>query len=347
MMKTRPVNDHQPCDTLTTKHPVWRNYLFLGAVLLCITIGLGCAIGPKRAKIDWTVADIPPQHGRIFLVTGGTSGIGYETARALAAAGAHVVIAARNADRGREAIASIREETPDARVTFETLDLADLASVRALRSRLDQTLPHLDGLINNAAVMNLPTRGTSPDGFEMQLATNYLGHFALTGELLPLLRKSDSPRVVTLSSIGAAYGEIQFDDLQFEQSYSPDQAYQQSKLACLMFALELQRRSNAEGWGIQSMASHPGLSRTNLQSNHGAIRRSLRVLFQTAEQGAVPTLYAATAPEAIGGGYYGPTGLLQARGPLGLAEVPAAASDVATSVRLWAASEQLTGVRYP
>jgi NAD(P)-dependent dehydrogenase (short-subunit alcohol dehydrogenase family) len=294
---------------------------------------------------------MPSQKGRIFLVTGGTSGIGFESAKALAAAGAQVVIAARGSQRGEEAIASILRETPDARVRFESLDLADLASVRTLSKRLNATLPRLDGLINNAGIMEPPERGVSKDGFEMQFAVNYLGHFALTSELLPLLRKADAPRVVTLSSIAASRGSIHFQDLQFEQNYSPSAAYAQTKLACLIFALELQRRSDAAGWGIQSMASHPGVSRTDLQVNRndvvGFVRRNLPFLYQPAPQGALPTLYAATAPDALGGRYYGPTGLMEARGALGFAQVPAAATDAETAARLWGVSEKLGGTRFP
>lgn len=289
---------------------------------------------------------MPSQAGRIFVVTGGTSGIGFESAKALAAAGAEVIIAARNPQRGEEAVASIRQAAPGANVRFEALDLGDLASVHALGSRLALSLPRLDGLINNAGIMEPPQRDTTPDGFEMQFATNYLGHFALTADLLPLLRKSDAPRVVTLSSIAARRGTIHFDDLQFEHEWDTAQAYRQSKLACLMFAQELQRRSDAQGWGIASIASHPGLSRTNLLPSQGRSTVLWR-FFQTAEQGALPTLYAATAPDAQGGRYYGPTGLLEARGELGHARVPEAATDTEAASRLWNVSETLAGVRYP
>ncbi|KAF1717180.1 short-chain dehydrogenase [Pseudoxanthomonas wuyuanensis] len=318
------------------------------AALLLSACAAGGSIAQGQPKPDWNLADMPSQDGRIFLVTGGTSGIGYESAKALAAAGAQVVIAARNPERGEEAIASIRQETPDARVQFEALDLADLASVHALAERLNAALPRLDGLINNAGIMEPPDRGTSKDGFEMQFAVNHLGHFALTADLLPLLQKADAPRVVTLSSIAAARrgAAINFPDLQFEQAYDPSAAYDQSKLACLMFALELQRRSDAAGWGLKSIASHPGLSRTNLLPSQGRSTLLWR-FFQTAAQGAVPTLYAATAQEAQGGAYYGPTGLMEARGSLGLARVPAAATDAQAAARLWAVSEQLSGTRYP
>lgn len=296
---------------------------------------------------------MPPQNGRIYLITGGTSGVGYESAKALAAAGAHVVITARSATRGEEAIAGIRQETPNARVSFESLDLADLATVRALGAHLNATLPHLDGLINNAGIMEPPERSTSADGYEMQFAVNYLGHFALTAELLPLLQNSDAPRVVTLSSIAACArgATINFSDLQFEQAYDPALAYRQSKLACLMFARELQHRSDDGVWGIQSIASHPGVSRTNLLIGRGDVagflRRHLWFLFQPAAQGALSTLYGITAPDALGGAYYGPTGLRETRGSLGLAAVPAAAEDSQVAARLWSVSEKLTGARFP
>ena len=326
-------------------HPVWHRLAAMGLALF-VTITAGCTSVQAQPKPDWSLEDMPSQEGRIFLVTGGTSGIGYESAKALAAAGAQVVIASRNPERGEEAIASIRQETPDAHVQFEAFDLADLASVRALGERLSATLPHLDGLINNAGIMEPPERGTSADGFEMQFAVNYLGHFALTAEMLPLLRKADAPRVVTLSSIAAARGAIHFSDLQFEQDYDPAGAYRQSKLACLTFALELQRRSDAAGWGIQSIASHPGVSRTNLNASRFA-RRILPFLFQPAAQGALPTLYAATAQDARGGIYYGPTGMREVRGPLGFATVPPAATDAQTATRLWTVSEELSGTRFP
>lgn len=315
----------------------------------------GGALAQTPPKPDWGPADLPSQEGRIILVTGGTSGMGYEDARALAAANARVVIAARNATRGQETIERIRKETPGANVSFEALDLADLDSVRALRKRLEQNLPRLDVLINNAAIMAPPERGTSADGFELQLATNYIGHFALTAELLPLLRKSDSPRVVTLSSVAAHRGRINFDDLQSAQSYDPYGAYAQSKLACLMFAFELQRRSDAAGWGLQSMAAHPGIAVTELvargpgleneQGRRWAAMRDQGML-ATAAEGALSTLYAATAAQAQGGVYYGPSGPNEIRGPLGLATVPPAAADAEDGARLWTVTEQLTGIRF-
>ena len=339
--------DHAPCVRGARRPARWRTAL----TMLCLVAATACSAGRSSAQgappPDWNVADMPAQDGRVVVVTGGTSGIGFETAKALAAAGAQVVIAARNAERGAEAVAAIRGDTPEAVIRFESLDLANLASVRAFGRRLEASLPRIDVLVNNAGIMEPPQRGVSADGYEMQFATNYLGHFALTAELLPLLRKAPSPRVVSLSSIAARRGEIHFDDPQFARDYDPGDAYQQSKLACLMFAMELQRRSDAAGWGIRSIASHPGVSRTNLQVNNGVVRQLLgHLILQPAARGALPTLYAATAPDARGGGYYGPTGVMEMRGPLGLARVPAAATDEGASERLWDMSETLAGVRF-
>lgn len=331
----------------------WRGRLAALGLLLgsVVTIDAFAQTPPPPA---WSADDMPSQQGRIFVVTGGTSGMGFEDAKALASAGARVVIAARNAQRGQEAIDNIRQDVPAARVEFEAVDLSSLSSVRDLGERLRASLPRLDGLINNAAIMAPPTRSVSADGMEMQFATNYAGHFLLTAELLPLLRKSDAPRVVTLSSIAVHRGTLDIDDLQSTGAYEPMATYAQSKLACLMFAFELQRRSEAGGWGIQSMAAHPGVAVTELvargpglDSPQGRQWSSNRANFQTAAQGAIPTLYAATAATAQGGIYYGPTGPNEMAGPLGLATVPAIARDAATAARLWELSETLTGARFP
>ena len=315
---------------------------------------MSSALAQTPPKPDWGLGDMPSQKGRIYLVTGGTSGMGFEDAKALAAAGAQVVIAARNPQRGQESIDRIKAEYPQALVQFEAVDLSDLSSVRALSQRVSEKLPRLDGLVNNAAIMAPPERGTSADGMEMQFATNYAGHFALTAELLPLLRKSEAPRVVTVASIAVHRGKINFDDLQSAKSYDPYGAYAQSKLAGLMFALELQRRSDRADWGIQSSAAHPGVAVTELvargpglESETGRQWASNKHLFQTAAQGALPTLYALTAPEAQGGTYYGPTGEKEVRGPLGVATLPAAANDAQVAARLWAVTEGITGTRFP
>jgi len=305
-------------------------------------------------KPDWTVRDMPSQEGRIVLVTGGTSGMGYEDALALSRAGAQVIIAARNAERGRETIDRIRQQVPDARVQFEAVDLASLDSVRDLAERLNSRLSRLDVLINNAAIMAPPERKTTADGFELQMATNYFGPFALTGLLMPLLRESEDGRVVSLSSIAAARGTINFDDLQAERGYNPYATYAQSKLAVLKWAFELQRRSDEAGWGIRSIAAHPGVAVTELiergpglDSQFGVEWAQDRDEYHSAAQGAIPTLYAATAPQALGGAYYGPTGEGEKRGPLGFAKTPGGAANAADTGQLWQLSERLTGVTYP
>lgn len=301
----------------------------------------------------WTAANIPPQRGGAALVTG-AAGLGFETARELARAGAQVIMASRNPEKGAEAVARIRSEIPSASVRFEPVDLASLASVSALAARLRGQIDALDLLVNNAGVMTPVRRMETSDGFEIQFGTNYLAHFALTGLLLPLLVNAGQARVVTLSSIAARAGKIDFSDLQARRGYRPMPVYAQSKLACLMFALELQRRSQTEGWGLTSIAAHPGVSRTGLLYNTpggpSGLRRTMRGLlwfmFQPVPQGALPTLFAATAPEAQGGGYYGPDGFAELNGFPTNARIPRPATDEAACARLWAVSEELTGVRF-
>ena len=215
----------------------------------------------------FTVNDMPSQVGKRAVVTGANSGIGYETALALAHAGAEVILAVRSEQKGREALAKIRALSPQAKVRLELLDLSKLASVAEFSRRLNAEGQPLDILINNAGVMMLPQRQLTAEEFEMQLGVNYLGHFALTAQLLPLLRKAPAPRVVNLSSLMHRVGKIHFDDLQLERGYTPTKAYAQSKLAPLMFALELQRRSDASGWGLMSNAAHPGIATTELIAN--------------------------------------------------------------------------------
>jgi NAD(P)-dependent dehydrogenase (short-subunit alcohol dehydrogenase family) len=302
---------------------------------------------------NWTTADIPAQRGRLAVVTG-TGGIGFEVALALCRAGAEVILAGRNPGKGAEAVATIHRVVPSARARFEEIDLASLTSVAAFADRIAGQTDRLDLLVNNAGVMRPPRRMTTEDGFEIQLGVNYLSHFALTGRLLPLLLKGDTPRVVTLSSVAARQGAIHFDDLQAERSYRSMPVYAQSKLACLMFAFELQRRAEVAGWPVSSLAAHPGLSKTSLLENAPGgggrvppIYRMIRaLLMQTQAQGALPTLYAATAPQAKPGGYYGPDRAGETRGHPAPSRVPPAADDFAMARLLWEVSEDLTGVRY-
>lgn len=300
----------------------------------------------------WTEADMPSQAGRSAVITG-TGGLGYEDARALARAGAEVILAGRNPAKGAEAVARIRDKVPRAKIAFEQLDLASLASIAAFSERMRGSRGSIDMLINNAGVMVPPTRQVTSDGFELQLGTNYLGHFALTAQLLPLLRAGKDARVISLGSVAARPGQIHFDDLNSEKTYKPMVAYSQSKIACLFFAFELQRRSEAMGWGISSMAAHPGIARTDLLHNApgrrsllGLARSYLWFLFQSAAQGALPTLYAATAVDARPGGYYGPDRFSEAQGWPTRAKVPPQAEDRNVAARLWDLSEEMTGIRF-
>jgi len=297
----------------------------------------------------WTVADMPSQRGKLAVVTG-TGGLGFETALALAGAGAETIVAGRNPDKGAAAVAAIKDRRPGAEVRFEALDLASLASVADFAARLERRHNRLDLLINNAGVMVPPIRRETEDGFELQFGTNHLGHFALTNRLLPLLRGDHGARVVSLSSVAARSGAIDFDNLNAEKTYQPMPAYSQSKLACLMFGLELQRRSKAGTWGVTSIVAHPGVSRTDLlhnapgrRSGVGMARSLLWFLFQPAAQGALPTLFAATAPQAEPGGYYGPDAFGETRGYPAPARIPPQALDESTAERLWVVSADLTG----
>lgn len=301
----------------------------------------------------WTTKDIPCQTGRTAMVTG-TGGIGFEDSLALARAGAEVIIAGRNRDRGREAVSRISKLVPDAKVSFEAVDLASIQSVHEFGTRMRTKINHLDVLINNAAVMAPPQRKVTKDGFELQFHTNYLGPFLLTADLLPLLKARAGARVVTVSSVAARNGTIQFDDLQFEKNYNPMRAYGQSKLADLLFTFELQKKSLTEGWGIESFAAHPGISRTDLIVNgsgalspSGIVRIVLGpILFQSAAQGALPTLFAATSNDAIPGTYYGPDKMAETRGFPKASVVPTQALDGGTASRLWEVTESLLNIRF-
>ena len=304
----------------------------------------------------WTAADIPDQLGRKAIVTGANSGLGLVTARELARHGASVTLAVRDTERGERAATAIREAEPSAQVRVTELDLADLDSIRVFADAREDI--GLDLLVNNAGVMALPRR-TTKDGFEMQLGTNHLGHFALTGLLMPVLQKGDEPRVVTLSSPAHRVGSMNFDDLQGERRYFRWSAYGQSKLANLLFAFELQRRASAAGLELKSMAAHPGYAATNLQTRgsggdgglltrleDGVMAVGNKLLAQSAEMGALPTLYAATAKDLPGGSYIGPDGVGEQRGHPELVDSTAASKDQADARRLWEVSEQLTGVSF-
>ncbi|PPQ17509.1 short chain dehydrogenase [Bradyrhizobium sp. AC87j1] len=303
---------------------------------------------------DWTTADIPSLAGKTTVVTGATGGLGYETAMALAGAGAIVILTGRNDAKGLRAIEGICERFPNALIAYEPLDLASLASVADFARRFAAGNEQLDLLVNNAGVMALPKRQQTEDGFEMQLGTNYLGHYALTAHLLPQLRRAKAPRVVNLASLAHRSGTINFDDLQSKHSYRSWRAYCQSKLAMLMFSLELQRRSDAAGWGVSSIAAHPGFARTDLVANGpGAntfqwrIGRLLQPLFsQSAAEGALPTLLAATSPAAEPGSYYGPNGFYEMKGAPAAAKIMPHAKDFATAAMLWDVSATLTGVSF-
>lgn len=304
---------------------------------------------------QWTTADIPPQDGKLAIVTGANSGLGFRTARGLAQARARVVLACRDIHRAEDAKRRILAEVPQAKVETRTLDLASLGSTRKFADDVLALGQPLDALINNAAVMATPRRQITADGFELQFGVNFLGHFALTGWLLPALMSASGARVVTVASIAHKRGAVSFDDLNLEQSYRPWKAYSQSKLANVMFALELDRRLKQAGAPAISVAAHPGLSRTNIVANSDPGRRSLFKLVmqlgvdwfaQSDTVGALPILFAATSPAARAGAYYGPGGLREMWGyPTEVWPAPQACDQNAAR-RLWEAAETLTGVPY-
>ena len=294
----------------------------------------------------WTKEDINDLTGKVVIVTGANSGIGYETARALAGAGAETVLACRNLEKGRQAAEQIRMEDPPGTVRLILLDLADLASACSFSEFFKERYDRLDILINNAGVMALAERLETADGFEMQFGTNHLGHFALTGLLIERIKDTQGARVVNVSSVAEMIGRINFDDLNARKSYNRWSAYGQSKIANLLFTYELQRRFEASGFDAISAASHPGWTATNLQSHSAFLRACNPVIGQGSETGALPTLYAATAEVVEGGAYYGPGGCMQARGYPKRIESNRRSHDRDVAARLWDISERLTGVRF-
>ncbi|MCW2544037.1 MAG: hypothetical protein JWM40_1589 [Frankiales bacterium] len=295
----------------------------------------------------WTAADIPDQSGRTVLVTGANSGLGLQTSLALARKGARVLMACRNPQKAESALQRILDEVPNAEVELVSLDLASLASIESAAEDVAGRVQQLDVLVNNAGVMAIP-RSLTADGFEMQLGTNHLGHFALTGRLLPLLRRSSAPRVVTVASTAHKPGTIRFDDLMGEQSYGRWSAYSQSKLANLLFTGELDRR---HGDWLTAAAAHPGYANTHLQSGQGnrlleiTMRLGNAVLAQSDAQGAWPQLYAATMPDVLGDDYYGPH-LLELRGHPKKCDRTSKAKSRADAARLWQVAQELTKVSY-
>jgi NAD(P)-dependent dehydrogenase (short-subunit alcohol dehydrogenase family) len=299
----------------------------------------------------WTTANIPDQTGRTAVITGANTGLGYETAAALAAKGAHVVLAVRNLEKGKDAADRIAAASPGASVALQELDLTSLESIRAATDELKSRHDSIDLLINNAGVMMTP-KATTKDGFELQFGTNHLGHFAFTGLLLDRVLAANGSRVVTVSSQGHRFarGGIRFDDLQWDRDYSRVGAYGQAKLANLMFTYELQRR--LQGTNTIAAAAHPGGSNTELGRNTPALVRVAfevvgPLLTQSAAMGALPTLRAATDPGVLGGQYFGPDGIGEQRGYPKVVASSEASHDTAAQRRLWAVSEELTGVTFP
>jgi NAD(P)-dependent dehydrogenase (short-subunit alcohol dehydrogenase family) len=302
----------------------------------------------------WTAADIPSQKGRLSIVTGANSGIGWHTALELARAGGEVILTARTDAKGKAAVDQIRREVPAAKIRYELLDLASLKSVRAFAQRASSA-EKIDLLVNNAGVMRVPTRELTEDGFERQFGTNFLGPFALTMLLMPVLLRSGAPRVTTVSSGAANMGlkRIKFEDLQWVRSYGPWNAYCQSKLADLLLMLELGRRTAQAGVNLISNAAHPGFARTNLQTSGPgremyAIEKFLaQFISHDAAHGALPTLLAATATDTASGAYYGPRNFFQLKGDAVSVPLPKPALDEEAARRIWKTAEELTGTRWP
>jgi NAD(P)-dependent dehydrogenase (short-subunit alcohol dehydrogenase family) len=308
----------------------------------------------------WKAADIPSLDGKRILITGANSGIGYHAALKLARKGAHVMLACRDRQRGEDALARLDADSPSAHTELVHLDLASLTSIRDFAAKELAKRRPLHILINNAGVMAPPQRLESADGFELQFGTNVLGHFALTALLMPALEQAaaesvDRPRVVTIASIAHKQGKINFDDLQSTKSYGPMRAYQQSKLGDLLFAFELDRRLRAANSRIMSVAAHPGVANTNLfqVGNHSPLEKAVRnlvghaigIVLNTDSEGALPTLYAAIAPGAEDGGYYGPQGFQEMRGDdVGPARIASQARDATAAAQLWQTCETLTGI---
>ena len=307
------------------------------------------------SNAKWEAKEILPQNGKTVLITGANSGIGYQAAVELARHGARVMLGCRDAGKGQAALERLRREVPGAHAEVVLLDMASLASILGVAANLVSSGQPLDLLINNAGVMALPGRQLTEDGFERQFGTNHLGHFALTGLLMPALLSAPAPRVVTVASLAHRGGKLEWDNLQSERNYVPWTAYNNSKLANLLFAKELDRRARAGSSRLVSIPVHPGVSQTSIVANGpGPKDLKTRLLFtfgkfltQSDAMGALPTLYAATSPQAQGGEYIGPDGFGEIKGYPKVVQPRANALDHPVAHRLWVASEQLTGVVYP
>lgn len=317
----------------------WRLGLFLN------TLGPLAYFLKGRRGSHWTEADVPDQTGRVAVVTGANSGLGYETARVLAQHGATVIMACRNAEKAEKAAAEIRALHPTGEVVVMPLDLSDLKSVHAFADEFSATYDRLDLLINNAGIM-VPPLGRTAQGFETQFGVNHLGHFALTARLLGFLERTPGARVVTVSSIAHRFGTVAFGDLNWRtRRYAPMAAYGQSKLSNLLFTSELQRRLTAAGQDVLAVAAHPGWASTGLQGEGQGSQLANRLFAQPQAMGALPTLYAATAQDVVGGAFYGPSGLLELGGNPERVSPVARAHDEGDARRLWAESEELTGLQ--
>ena len=306
--------------------------------------------------MKWTLEAMPSLEGQVWVVTGANSGLGLETVKGLAAKGAAVVMACRDPQRAQAAADQVRRVAPQAKLELESLDLASLQSIEAFAARLAKLHPVIDGLINNAGIMAIPRR-TTADGFEMQLGTNHLGHYALTLRVLPLLEAAKAPRVISVASTAHRMGTMNFDDLMGEKAYAPWGAYGQSKLANLLFTYELNRKLSAAGKRTLAVAAHPGYAATNLQGVGAKMTGSKfsawfmnvgnSMMAQSAGMGALPTLYAATVSDVKGGEYFGPDGFMELKGHPHRCDSNAKSKDLIAAQKLWEASEKLTGVRFP
>lgn len=295
---------------------------------------------------EWGIEQVPSQHGKAAVITGANSGLGYETALGLAKKDVEVILACRNIQKAEEAKSKILNEYPKAQIKIMKVDVSRLREVRDFANQFQKKYEKLDLLINNAGIMMSPYKVTE-DGFENQLATNYIGHFVLTGLLLPLLADTPGSRVVTLSSLSYKWAEIQFDDLHAKKSYSRRKAYGQSKRACLIFAYELHRRLSAAGYNVLSVAAHPGLSKTNLDQYFPALIRPIGNLFlQPARMGALPVLFAALDKRIKGGEFIGPDGFQEMRGYPTKVDSDDYSKDKKVAERLWEASEEMTDCHY-